>query len=128
MKKKILSIAAIIVIALTSSTSFAHNVTNEMPLVLNDSTKTETFKVYGNCGMCKKAIEGSLNNVKGIEKTDWDKSTKIMTVTFDEVLITLDEIKKKIADAGYDSDQFRSTDESYNDLPGCCQYDRPDMK
>ena len=42
--------------------------------------------------------------------------------------ITLDEIKQKIADVGYDSDTHRAKDAIYAALPGCCQYDRPKMK
>ena len=89
-------------------------------------SKTETFKVYGNCGMCEKTIEGSLKNVKGIDKADWNKETKMMEVTFDPEVISLTEIKQKIADVGYDSDEVRASEKAYNKLPGCCQYDRPE--
>ncbi len=87
--------------------------------------KTEKFTVYGNCGMCEKTIEGSLKDVNGINLGDWDKETDIMTVSYDPTVITLNEIKQKIADVGYDSDSHRAPEEAYNNLPGCCQYDRP---
>ncbi len=90
-----------------------------------DQLKTEKFTVYGNCGMCEKTIEGSLKNVNGIELGDWDKETDIMTVSYDPETISLDDIKQKIANVGYDSDSHRATEEAYNNLPGCCQYDRP---
>mgnify|MGYP000229943975 CR=1 FL=1 len=64
--------------------------------VVHGNHKTETFKVYGNCGMCEKTIEASLKNVKGIEKADWNKETKMMEVTFDSEVISLKEIKQKI--------------------------------
>ena len=76
--------------------------------------------------MCKKTIEGSLKNVKGIEKADWNKETKMMEVTFDSEVISLKEIKQKIANVGYDTDEVRATDDTYNGLPGCCQYERPE--
>jgi copper chaperone CopZ len=93
--------------------------------VIADSVKTEKFTVYGNCGMCEKTIEGSLKDVKGVSKVDWDKETDEMSVTFNPEVITHDDIKQKIADVGYDSDSHRAKDEVYNSLPGCCQYDRP---
>jgi copper chaperone CopZ len=93
--------------------------------VIADSVKTEKFKVYGNCGMCEKTIEGSLKEVKGVSVADWDKETDEMTVSFNPDVITLNDIKQKIADVGYDSDTHRAKDEVYNSLPGCCQYDRP---
>lgn len=92
---------------------------------VSETVKTEVFTVYGNCGMCEKTIEGALQDVKGITTADWDKETDQMTVAYDTELITLDAIKQKIADVGYDSDDFRATEETYNNLPGCCQYDRP---
>jgi copper chaperone CopZ len=96
--------------------------------VVHGNHKTETLKVYGNCGMCEKTIEGSLKNIKGIEKADWNKETKMMEVTFDSEVISLKEIKQKIADVGYDTDEVRATDDTYNGLPGCCQYERPESK
>lgn len=40
--------------------------------------QTETFKVWGNCGMCEKIIEKSLK-VKGISSAEWNKDTKMIT-------------------------------------------------
>ena len=87
--------------------------------------KKEVFTVYGNCGMCEKTIEGSLKDVEGVAFADWDKETDQMTVSFDPEVMTLDAIKQKIADVGYDSDTHRANDEVYSSLPGCCQYERP---
>jgi periplasmic mercuric ion binding protein len=93
--------------------------------VQSATEKTEKFTVYGNCGMCERTIENSLKEVKGVSLADWDKETDEMSVTFDPELISLDAIKQKIADVGYDSDTHRAKEEVYNSLPGCCQYDRP---
>ena len=87
--------------------------------------KKEVFTIYGNCGMCERTIEGSLKDVDGVTLADWDKETDQMTVTYDPHVISLDKIKQKIADVGYDSDTHRAKDEVYNNLPGCCQYERP---
>lgn len=85
--------------------------------------QTETFTVRGNCGMCKKAIEKSLK-VDGVVKADWDQDTKIMTVSYDSTRISLDQIQRNIAAAGYDNDGQRGNDQAYANLPDCCQYDR----
>lgn len=90
-----------------------------------DDKKTESFKVWGNCGMCESTIEGAFKEVESVEKADWDKDTKMIEVTYSPHSITLDEIKKKIADVGYDTKEYRATEEVYNNLPGCCQYERP---
>ena len=89
-----------------------------------DNSKTETVKIYGNCGMCEKTIEktGSKEN---IAQVDWDNETKMAKITFDASKTSLDEILQRIAVAGYDSDKFRASDKAYKSLNGCCQYDRP---
>lgn len=87
---------------------------------------TDIFMVYGNCGMCENRIESALMNVGGINSADWDVDTKVMTVIYDDDIISLDKIKEKVALAGHDTDKFRAKNEIYNGLPGCCQYDRPE--
>lgn len=89
---------------------------------------TTTFKVYGVCGMCKRTIEGALNNTKGINNASWNVSSKMVTVTYDEKAISVDDMKAKIAAVGYDSDTHRAKDEVYNNLHTCCKYERPKGK
>ena len=91
--------------------------------VLAQSSKTETFKVYGNCGMCKKRIEKAVAG-EGITKADWNVESKIMTVIYDSTKTSADTIQKKIASAGHDTDKFTAEEKVYNKLPGCCLYDR----
>lgn len=86
--------------------------------------ETETFKVYGNCGMCKNRIESSLKDIEGIKKSDWGVKTKMITVTFDPHKITLEKIKEIIASVGHDTDETKADEKVYNKLPGCCQFDR----
>ena len=87
---------------------------------------TEKFTVYGNCGMCKKTIEGSLKDVEGVSTVDWDMSNDQMTVFFDPKTISLDEVHSKIASVGYDTEKVRAPDEVYEELHSCCKYKRPE--
>lgn len=84
---------------------------------------TETVKIFGNCGMCETTIEKA-GNVKSVAQVDWDKDTKMATLTYDAGKTNQDEILKRIALAGYDSDQYLAPDDVYAKLPECCQYDR----
>lgn len=86
---------------------------------------TEEFTVYGNCGMCKKTIEGSLNDVNGISSAEWNMSNDQMTVFFDPNVISLTDIHSKIAEVGYDTEEQRAPDEVYDKLHSCCKYERP---
>jgi copper chaperone CopZ len=87
------------------------------------NAKTETVKVYGNCGMCESKIEKA-GNLKNVAKVDWNQESQMATITFDGTKTNQDEILKRIALVGYDSDKFLAPDEVYNNLHGCCQYDR----
>jgi copper chaperone CopZ len=83
-----------------------------------------TFMVYGNCGMCKRRIVGAMEELEGIHTAAWSTETKMADVTYDSKLVSLDEIQKKIAEVGHDTGKYRAEESVYNDLPGCCQYDR----
>lgn len=84
---------------------------------------TSTFKVSGNCGMCKKTIEGAAKN-SGATYASWDVDTKMMTVKYASAKTSVDKIQKGIADAGYDNEKFKGSNDAYNKLHGCCKYDR----
>jgi len=88
-----------------------------------NNSKTETVKVYGNCGMCKKTIEKA-GNVKKVANVDWDKNTKMATITYDSLKTSKNDILKRVALVGYDNELFLSPDDTYNNLAACCQYDR----
>ena len=87
------------------------------------NAKTNSVKIYGNCGMCKKVIEKA-GSVKKVAKVDWNVDTKMATLTYDAKKTNQDAVLKRIALAGYDSDTFLAPDNAYNNLPGCCHYDR----
>lgn len=133
MKNRTLKIVLGFVLVAFGSNAYATNTTLNQTIskpnfIKTDTLTTDTFKVYGNCGMCKATIEGALKDVKGIEKAEWNIEAKMMYVTYDKKLISLDDIKKKIAGVGYDTDKFRASDETYEELPGCCQYERPESE
>jgi copper chaperone CopZ len=86
-------------------------------------TKTATYKVYGNCGMCKKTIEKAANKSKDAKST-WNRETKILTLTYNTKKTTPDAVLKRIAEAGYDNEKFIAPETAYNNLHECCKYER----
>lgn len=87
------------------------------------NAKTESYKVAGNCEMCKNTIETAANK-KGVSSAEWNKDTKTMRLTYDSVKTSASEILKKVAYAGYDNEKFLAPDEAYSKLPECCHYTR----
>jgi len=84
---------------------------------------TETFKVSGNCGMCKTKIEKAAKEA-GAKEASWDKDTKQLTVTYKAKSTNAAKIQQKIAEVGYDNVGFKATNEAYDKLHGCCKYER----
>ena len=85
--------------------------------------KSETIKVWGNCGMCKKHIETAAKEA-GAETAVWDKSTKMLAVKYSADKTTSLKIQEKVAAAGYDTRDLQGNDEAYKNLEECCQYKR----
>ena len=87
------------------------------------TAQTETFQVLGNCGMCKRTIEKAATRA-GAASANWDVEKDLLTVTFDPAKTTPDAIQKAVAQSGYDNVGYKAPDAAYNNLHGCCQYDR----
>src|SRR5678815_1463997 len=88
----------------------------------SQKTRTESFKVAGECGTCKKKIEKAAKEA-GASYAAWDMHTKMLRLTYNAGT-DVAAIQQRIADAGYDTPKFRATDAAYNSLDKCCQYDR----
>jgi len=82
-----------------------------------------SFGVRGNCGMCKTTIEKAALSVDGVEEASWSITSKILDV---KTTSNLDSVKihEAVANSGYDTELILAVDENYNNLPGCCQYNR----
>lgn len=88
-----------------------------------NSTKTESFKVSGNCEMCKATIEKAAKT-DGVSKAEWNQKTKVISLTYNPSKVKADDILKKVALAGYDNEKFKADDKVYAKLPSCCKYNR----
>ena len=87
------------------------------------ATKTETFKVWGNCEMCKARIEKAAK-INGVSKAEWNDDTKLLALVYDSSKVKSDDVQKKVAAVGHDTEKFKADDKVYSSLPGCCKYER----
>jgi copper chaperone len=61
-----------------------------------------TFKVPEmSCGHCKAAVEGELNKLSGVERSNADLEKGTVEVRYDEGRVTTEELKGAIEEAGY---------------------------
>ncbi|MFP4555461.1 MAG: efflux RND transporter periplasmic adaptor subunit [Bacteroidales bacterium] len=84
-----------------------------------------SFKVGGKCGMCKDRIEKAALSVTGVTSAKWDEESQTIHLDYKQGLAT-DDIHKAIAKVGHDTEKIKAPDHVYEELPGCCHYDRFD--
>jgi mercuric ion binding protein len=82
---------------------------------------TVTFKVHGCCGQCKDRIEEAMD-IKGVRFAEWNKETEMLTVSYRTKKLTLEDLHRKVASVGHDTELFKADDKVYSELPDCCQY------
>jgi len=116
MKTVKIIIVALLAIALGSNSYAQSSIASQVA-----ATKTETFKVSGNCGMCKTRIEKAAK-IDGVSKAEWDKTSKVLAVTYDPSKTSIDQIGNKVAAAGHDNEKVKAEDKVYSSLPACCKY------
>ena len=101
----------------------AANVSSQPAAKDSGKQKTESFKVWGNCGMCKDRIEKAAKE-EGATSASWDVKTKMLTVIFDPSKTSVEALDKKLASVGHDTEKYKADDKVYASLPGCCKYER----
>ena len=88
-----------------------------------NKTKVETIKIWGNCETCQSNIEKAAK-VEGVTNAVWNKETKILSLVYNPSVISSDDIQKKIAAVGYDTEKYKGNDKAYAKLNECCKYIR----
>ncbi|RYY81152.1 MAG: copper chaperone [Chitinophagaceae bacterium] len=110
--KYVLSFLAVILLLFVTNSTFAQ-------------AKKETIKVAGECGMCQKTIETAAKK-GGASFASWNVDSKLLTVRYDAKKTSTTRIEQAVAAAGYDTPEVKATEEAYNKLHACCQYERGD--
>lgn len=82
------------------------------------------IEVNGNCDLCKKRIEKAAFSVAGVKSAIWNIETHQLDLILNEEKCSVLDVKKAIANVGHDTDEVKATDETYNKLHMCCQYER----
>ncbi|MEM8906863.1 MAG: heavy metal-associated domain-containing protein, partial [Bacteroidota bacterium] len=97
--------------------------TNNTVAAEEGAATTMAFFVAGNCGMCKARIEKAARTVEGVYEANWDKTTQQLTVKSNHT-ISQAKLEKAVAQAGHDTKTAKAKKATYDELPGCCHYER----
>jgi copper chaperone CopZ len=74
--------------------------------------------------MCEKRIEKAAE-IEGVSSAEWDAATQMLVVVFDAAKVKPSQIHSAVAAVGHDTDKVRADDKVYENLHGCCKYERP---
>jgi len=83
-----------------------------------------SIEVNGNCDLCKKRIEKAAFSVSGVKSAVWDVESHQLALILNEEKCSVLDVKKALANVGHDTDEVKASDEVYQKLHSCCQYER----
>ncbi|TRX22836.1 heavy-metal-associated domain-containing protein [Flavobacterium franklandianum] len=83
-----------------------------------------TIAVNGNCEQCQRRIQKAAFSVTGVKMASWSIETHKLDITLNEEKTSITEVKKAVAKVGHDTEGEKATQEDYDNLHGCCKYDR----
>ena len=81
-------------------------------------------EVKGNCDMCKKRIEKAAFGVKGVKSAEWHADDQTLHLIIDENKTSSKKVQESVAKAGHDTKEVKATTDNYDNLHGCCKYER----
>lgn len=121
--KTIKMLFAVAILLVTVSVANAQS--DKIERAKNFGLKTETINVQGTCSMDKRRIETAAYSIVGVKSADWNEYTQVLTLKYSIFKKdAADNVQKKIASAGNDTEKYRADDAVYQKLPDCCHYQR----
>jgi len=79
------------------------------------------IKTSAQCEMCKERIFSELNMHKGVKKIELSLETQELTVIYNGVKTSENELREAISEIGYSADDIKPVKEAYENLPKCCK-------
>lgn len=87
--------------------------------------KTQNIKVLGTCDMDKRRIENAAFTIDGIKSAVWNLDAQTLTIKYSVFKEKApDDVQRKIASFGNDTEKYKADDMAYQNLPECCHYRR----
>lgn len=118
-----LALSFVFFVACDSSTTNENTENHETEKVETSKLSETSFRVFGNCGMCKDRIEKASKNIDGVETAQWNEETEILKISH-KSNVKIHDVHKAIAAVGHDTEMHKADDEVYSSLPECCKYER----
>jgi copper ion binding protein len=75
------------------------------------------------CGTCVRTVTSAVEKLDGVRTVKVDLKKKTATVTYASTKVSVDQLEKAIADAGYDANNLKRNPDAYEKLDSCCKVD-----
>jgi copper chaperone CopZ len=112
-----------LIIAVMAMMSLSLGARAQQTTTNKDGMETITIKTSAVCDMCKETIEKAMAYEKGVQKSELNVDTKILTVTYNPKKTTPEKIRTAVTKAGYDADEMHADAKAYSALDACCKKD-----
>lgn len=86
-----------------------------------EKSTSDSLYVEGVCMMCKERIQKFAYG-KGVKFAEWNLNTSYLKLVYNSEKTNLEDISKRVAKAGHNTNLTKATEEAYGKLPNCCQY------
>ena len=111
-----------LIMAVTAQSQAQEEKKSKAECVSKGDYEKTSFQVDGVCGMCQSRIEKAAKEAKGVKKAKWDKESHMLSLAYHKKKADLNDVHKKIAAAGHNTEKVKATKQAYNSLPNCCRY------
>ena len=82
--------------------------------------KKVSFKVSGNCEMCKMRIEKAALSVNGVKYANWSIPENQLRLIYNSNKVNIIEVHESVSNSGHDPSERRAPAEIYSELPRWC--------
>ena len=94
-------------------------------VAFGQKSDTVRIKTSSICDMCKRAIEGDLAFEKGVQYSNLDLETNVVTVVYKTKQTNPDILRVRLTEIGYDADSLKAIPSAVDKLPECCKPNNP---
>ncbi|MEM6397353.1 MAG: heavy-metal-associated domain-containing protein [Bacteroidota bacterium] len=88
---------------------------------VSERIEKATIKTSAICEMCKMRIEEVVKELDGLVSANLDLVSRKLRVRYDADVLTVEDIRQAISNAGYKADEVLADKEAFDQLPGCCR-------
>ena len=88
---------------------------------ISEKNSITVIKTSAQCEMCEEKITSELNTRKGVKEVQMNLETQELTIRYNAIKVTEDELKEIISELGYSAGDLAPDDDAYEKLPMCCK-------